>query len=243
MTEPYVIERDTRIPFPSSAGGITTAVHPFLGPGNYKTLFNPANFQDDTRMPTGVDNADFVHAIYCGPKEFRESPEAQEAREKMRSTWLYVPVVTIWTPENFKVGSEDRFGVYSVFDQNGQGRDLEFNPEELEKSLRQGEKIDPKIILGNGVSFANRDTYNGGDHTSEEFARDGLIVVTYTPNGAQKLAEASKQFNNNPQTWIVNNPANVEKRVSGLDDYINRLGAYGYYNVDAYWAFSFGVKK
>ena len=52
--------------FPNSASEITTVFHPFLGPGNYKTLFNSKNFKGDTRMPRGVDYADFLHAVYVG---------------------------------------------------------------------------------------------------------------------------------------------------------------------------------
>ena len=245
MVDAYEIERGrTLIGFPSSAGGVTTAVHPFLGPANYQTLFNPANFKGDVRMPMGRDSADFVHAIFCGPEEFRKSPEAEEVRKKMRASWLYVPVVIVYTPKGFDVQGEDRFGVYTILDKKGQRRDLEFNPEELEKILRMGDKIDPKIILANGVGFAHRDTYQGGEHTSEKFAKDGLVIATYTSEGAKKLAEVSTKFNYNPHTWVVANPNNIEKRVSGLGVDDNRLIADGS-DYDGYYnrAFSFGVKK
>ena len=238
-----VENRKTEIDFPSSSGGTTTIIHPFLGPANYKTLFNPNNFQGDTRMPDGQTNADFVNAIYCGPEEFKNKPVVQEARSNMGSTWLYVPVVTVYTPRGFNVKGENRFGVYTIFDKNEQGRDLEFNPEELEEILRAGEKIDQKIILANGVGFAHRDTYQGGEHTPEEFAKNGLVIATYTPEGAKQLAKASTAFNNNPHTWIVDSPTEVVKGVSGLDVNNYWLDASGGYDEYSYWAFSFGVRR
>ena len=242
MVKPQEINQDTKFHIPSSSGGITTVFHPFLR-GNYQTLFNSVNFQGDKKMPTGRDNADFVHAIYCGTEEFRNSPEAEEARGKMKEATLYVPVVQIYTPCGFKVGDEDRFGVYAVFDEKGLGKDLEFNPEELEEILRKGDKIDPKIILGAGVGFAHRDTYRGRTHDSKQLSTDGQIIITYTPDGAKKLAEASRRFNNNPRTWIEDNPNEIVKRVSGLVGNGIGLGAYGSSNGDSDKAFSFAVKK
>ena len=234
--------RRTEIDFPSSSGGVTTIIHPFLGPANYRDLFNPANFQGDTRMPDGQINADFVHAIYCGPKEFKNKPVVQEARSKMKASWLYVPVVTVYTPRGFNVKGEDRFGVYTIFDKKGLGTNLIFDQNELETRLSQGKEVMPGVILADGVSFAHRDTYRGGDKTSEEFAKDGLVVATYTPEGAKKLAVASTTFNLNPHTWIADNPTEVVKGVSSLVGIIDRLSAVGDDGYDDS-AFSFGVKK
>jgi hypothetical protein len=244
MAKPYVIERrQTKIPFPSSAGGVTTAVYPFLGPANYQTLFNTKNFSGDVRMPTGADNADFLHAVYCGPEKFTQSPEAKEARSKMQNSWLYIPQVNIWTPQGFRVDGQDRHGVYSVFDEEGQGRNLEFVQEELERRLSEGTEVIPGIILADGVSFTHRDTYTAGEHTPKELATDGLVISTYTQKGAQQLAEVSQKFNSNPYTWIIDNPDNVVKSVSALVDYDSRLCVDGNDNVDLSRAFSFGVRR
>ena len=240
---PYSINRDTRINFPSSASGITTVVHPFLGPANYKGLFQSSNFQGDLRMPTGADNADFLHAIYCGPEDFKNSPEAKEAKSKIKSSWLYVPQINIWTPKGFEVAGQDRHGVYSIFDEKGQGRNLGFNQEELEERLSQGKEIVPGIILADGISFAHRDTYNDGKHTPEKLAEDGLVIATYTQEGAKKLAEVSQQFKNNPYTYIIDNPDNVTKSVSALVGYNYRLNVDGDYYVDINRALSFGVRR
>ena len=229
--------------FTNSADGITTVFHPFLGPGNYKTLFNPKNFQGDVRMPKGVDYADFLHAVYVGNetgenREFKNSPEAEDVKRK----WFYVPNVKIWTPKGFKVGGEDRHGVYSVFDEKGLGTDFEFNQNELEERLRGGDKMDNGIILADGVGFAPRDAYDGGENTSEQFAEDGQIVIDYTPKGAEKLAEVSETFQYNPRTWIVDNPDGIVKRVSALVGN-DRLYADGDIDGGSDCASSFGVRR
>ena len=161
----------------------------------------------------------------------------------MRNKWLYVPNVKIWTPKGFKVGREDRHGVYSVFDEKGLGTDFEFNQDELEERLRGGDKMDNGIILADGVGFAPRDAYDGGENTSEQFAEDGQIVIDYTPKGAEKLAEVSETFQYSPRTWIVDNPNVVVKRVSALVDIGSRLDADGNCDGGNYNASSFGVRR
>ena len=223
--------------FPNSAGGITTAVYPFLEPANYQTIFNPANFKGDVRMPTGVDCADFVYAIYCGPEEFRNKPEVEEARCKMKESWLYVPNVNIWTPKSFG----DRHGVYVVFDEKGLGTNFIFDQNELETRLSQGEEVMPGVILANGVGFAHRKTYKCREQTPEELARNGYMVLNYTLKGAEKLAEVSTTFSRKSYAWIVDNPIEVVKSVSGLDDNNNRIGIDGNNDGCSSGAFSFGV--
>ena len=234
----------TELGFPNSADGTTTVFHPFLGPANYKTLFNPKNFKGDTRMPRGVDYADFLHAVYVGndsdeSRGFKGSPEAEEVKRK----WFYVPNVKIWTPKGFKVGGEDRYGVYFVFDEKGLGTGIEFNQDELEGILRGGDKMDNGIILADGVGFAPRDAYGGGEGTSEQFAEDGQMVIDYTPKGAEKLVEVSETFQYSPRTWIVDNPNGIVKRVSALVGYYDRLGAGGNFSGADDCASSFGVRR
>ena len=231
----------TEMDFPSSSGGVTTIFHPFIR-GNYQTIFNPKNFKKGVRMPTSVDIADFVHAIFCGPEKFRKNHQAEEGKTSIMSHVLFVPVILIYTPSGYVVGGKDRFGVYAVLDKNGVREKIKFNPNKLETRLSQGKEVMPGVILADGVSFAHRDTYRDGDQTPEELAKSGYIVATYTPEGAEKLAEASKRFSYRPHVWVMETPTKVVRNVSSIFG-SDKLNAYGYYGEDNDFGFSFGVKK
>jgi len=84
--------------------------------------------------------------------------------------------------------------------------------------------------------------FKGGEHAPEELANDGLVIATYTPEGAEKLAEVSEEFNNGPSTWIVNSPDEVVKSVSALGDINSRLDVGGSFE-GSDRALSFGVRR
>ena len=94
---------------------------------------------------------------------------------------------------------------------------MEFNQEELEEKLKGAEVYQGvRFNSDEGVAFASRNTIAFEKQDWDTFARNGLVIATYSREGAENLAELGK--NSFKSSWVfgLKNNNQVEKRVSAL---------------------------
>ena len=211
-------------------------IHPSKGPDNYVNVMEQI-LNDGLKLPTGEYTASLVHAAYCGPEEvnknsFKFSFPVSSIRDVMKNNRIWVPNKNLWIPAN-----QQNSGVFVVYDEKGVGLTKPLDQGELEKALEDGEEITIngtkiKVSKDRKIRFASRDTYEGGFQSHEDFAKNGFVVASYL-EGANKLSEVSKTFNNSPRVWILD-PINPEQRVSAVGGYVgglwfdgNGFGGYG----------------
>ncbi len=165
-------------------------------------------------VPTAEQTAYLVHAAYC-ISETENEPEFKEIRNSIMSgRWFWVFNRNIWTSE----------GVYVVPDLNAVGRSQTLNQDKLEKMLKGGKELSwggIRLSKDRKVRFAPKDSYELEDHTPESLAKDGFVIASYNPVGAEKFGEVSSKFKYNPKTYGLNiqKGQNPEQRVSTLSDY------------------------
>ena len=149
------------------------------------------------------------------PAYARNEQEFKDIKGIMKNNYLHIFQVAHWLPEQDK-----NSGVYSVHDSKALGRNIEFNQEELEEMLRgagvyQGVRFNPDT----GVAFAPRNTIHLGKQKDwNSFSRDGLVIATYMPKGAENLTSLGKENFKHSYTWGVSGKDKVETRVSALGD-------------------------
>jgi len=210
-------------------------VSPSKGPGTYKNTMQ-AVLNEGLGIPTGDYTASLVHAVYCGPEDFKESAPVRDVRNIIRKDWLWVANNNLWVPG-------ENAGVFAVYDENGKGRDEKLDQGKLEKALETAKKEKGVFFSEDGkVRFAPRDTYEGGVQSPEDFADNGFVIVSYGVKGAEKLAEASKECDYKPRVWILN-PNKPEQRVSALGEDDERLLVGGDYFDDGDRGHALGVLK
>ena len=113
--------------------------------------------------------------------------------------------------------------IASSYDEKGVGLSEKLDVGELEKSLNGGRKLKNGIRFSEDgeIGFAPRKTYKSGEMKPEDFAKDGLVLVTNKPEGAKRLAEvsSSKQFKYSPRTWIIEPTDEPIQSLSAVDSY------------------------
>jgi hypothetical protein len=80
---------------------------------------------------------------------------------------------------------------------------MKFNQEELEEMLRGAEDYQGvRYNLETGVAFAPRDTIHLGEERDwNEFAKNGLNIAIFSPEGAENLAQLGKNNFKRGYTW------------------------------------------
>jgi hypothetical protein len=203
------IERGiTKLGFEHEKGKFTL-VHPPVK-GTYKQIAK-AILDSGESLQTGYELSILTKSAY----ENLNEPEFQNVKEIIKNNFLWNHQVTFWTPETNK-----HFGVYSVHDAKGLGRDMEFNQEELEDKLR-GAEIHKEVRFNpdEGIAFAPRDTiYLGKIKDWNDFSKTGLVIANHMPKGGENLGDVGKEHFRYGYTWGVTGNTDIEKRVSALND-------------------------
>ncbi len=166
----------------SHEGKILTAVHPFYGHANSKTLLENIR-QDGFREPTAPEVASFVHEYFNG-----NEPQAQEVQEIMKSRYLRGFTEILYVPEDNGEGLAHFIDGDLEFNENSYviTRDLQSRIEEARES----------------VSFEH---LRQGSVPWREVAKNPYFVAWAGEEGAEKIAElASKHSKREAYIWVPN---------------------------------------
>ncbi|MBT4376170.1 hypothetical protein HOD29_02240 [archaeon] len=230
--QPRVERGITKLITPHEKGELIS-IHPAKGPDTYgnvgQAILNDTQIKQ--RLQTGYETTLMLNPAYA-----RNEQEFKDIKGIMKNNYLHIFQVAHWLPEQDK-----NSGVYSVHDSKALGRNIEFNQEELEEMLRgagvyQGVRFNPDT----GVAFAPRNTIHLGKQKDwNSFSRDGLVIATYFPEGAENLFKLGKENFKYGYIWGVSGNNQVETRLSALygnwdddrlyidgyvlDDYVNGL--------------------
>lgn len=179
--------------------------------------------------------AALLHLAYC---ELPEEPQSADFRAKMRDRWLWVPNRTLL------VGGNDA-GIYVQYDEQGVGLAQKMDIVELERALESADVIEGVRFSRDGnVRFAPRHTFRLGECSCREFARDGFVIASYGPEGAEKLAQVAATLKLKPRILLEDAPDGAsQQRLSALTCCYGESGlvacgeSFGDYGV----GFGFGV--
>ena len=209
---------------------IATFLFPAFGPGNYEKVIAQvlSNRERGANLPRGEQLAFLLDEAHNSANaKVKKSPRSEFVRKDiMYNGWLWVHHVNVWTPRKIK-----NPGMYSVFDEHGQGLDKEYTIEELEDRLNGGStERGVRFSEDRRVAFAPLNTFRPGYHKKGTLSQDGAFIANYGVKGAEALDRVAEQFRLNPYSLIVNNdsdkPIQSLSALYGgrnLDD--DRLGA------------------
>lgn len=189
----------------SHTSGEITFLFPAFGPGTYNEVVGQvrANREKGLHLPRGEQSALMLDEAYNSiDKSIKKNFRTEFIRtDIMRHGWLWVPHINVWTPTDAK-----NPGMYSVFDQNGEGLTRKYTTEELEERLTGGD-IERGVRFSHDrtVAFAPRGSYSAGEHRSGTLARNGAFIAVYGSKGAEALDSVAKQFKRAPYSWVVDN--------------------------------------
>ena len=206
--EPRIERGIAKLIIPHKKGELVAA-WPSKGPNTYKNVGKEIlNDKNNLRVQTGYETALFANKSYG-----RKEPEFQDVRDKIDKRYLHVYQVNFWLPENDK-----NSGMYSIYDANALGRDIEFNQEELEEKLRGAEGYrGVRINRDSGVAFAPRSKiYLGKETDWNKFKINGKNIAIFSPEGAEELAELGKNHFGYGYCWGVIGNQEVKKTLSAL---------------------------
>lgn len=235
--EPRVERGITKLIIPYEKGELITA-WPSKGPNTYREVGREIlNGVNNLRLQNGYETSLLAKTAYN-----RKESEFEDVKERINNTWLWVFQVEHWLPEK-----DNNSGVYSVYDSQALGRNLEFNQEELEEKLKDAESYQGvRINRDIGVAFAPRSTiYLGKETDWNKFARNGLNIAIFSPEGAENLSKLGKEHFKYGYDWSVTGNKEVETRVSALG---RGWGFGGLYVIGNGWVgggsgYAFGVCK
>lgn len=185
---------------------------PALGPGNYHEIVKQV-IDAGQGLPTGTQTAFMLDDVY-NSGDVKNHPRAESVRGKMNDAWIWVSQVEVWTPQSIR-----NPGMYSVFDEKGEGLARIYTTEELEDRLSGGDtERGVRFSQDRTVAFAPQNTIMAGSHKKGTLSQDGAYIATYGVDGTEKLDAVAENFVLKPHSWILNNNSdgNVQ-RVSALD--------------------------
>ncbi|MEK6945433.1 MAG: hypothetical protein AABW63_01435 [Nanoarchaeota archaeon] len=144
-------------------------------------------------IATGDQTASVIYAAYCS--NLKNEPEFREIRNIMEegasdTVGFWVFNKTLWTKKGVYVVQQDpeAIGIKQDLDQN-----------ELEVMLENSKEIrGVRFSKDEKVRFAPKETYNLEFNTPDFLAKNGFVIASYGEEGAQKLAEVSTKFKNQP---------------------------------------------
>ena len=205
---------------------------PAFGPGNYDNVLGQV-IESKTVLPNGEQYAFLLDEAYNSmDKAIKKSPRSEFIRKDiMYDGWLWVPSVNVWTPKDAKIP-----GMYSVFDENGQGLTKVYKLEELEDRLSKGDTgKGVRFSQDRTVAFAPQKTIRAGEHEKGTLAQDGAFIANYGIEGSEALDRVAEQFRFKPYSWIVDNDSNKNvQSLSALDwvRYLDDGRLYASFNSD-----------
>jgi len=179
-------------------------VHPSFIDKTYETVGKKI-LESGLSIPTGYQTASLIHGAYNS-----EELEFRGVQDILLKRGLWVFNANLWTPD----------GVYVVYDSKARGcESLYGGRDELEERLRGGREIDGvRFNEDRSVSFAPKESYKLGDHTPESLAKDGFVIASFGPEGAEKLGEVASKFKGKPEIfgYSVGNLKEKEHKISSL---------------------------
>lgn len=192
----YVPVRDVEVAFD----------FPAFGPGKYPEVMAQVLKAGQT-LSTGEQTAFMLDAVY-NSEDIRNHPRAKSVRGIFENRWFWVPSVNVWTPK-----SDRNPGMYSVFDESGEGLSRKYTTEELEDRLSGG-IIERGVRFSQDykVAFAPLNTIRAG--SQDNISNDGAHIAVYRPDGAEKLDAVAKNFRFKPRSYIVEN--NTDENIQTL---------------------------
>ena len=218
-TETFKIEELAKEWTPEASWSVPTAhdkgtfLFPAFGPNNYNDAVRQVT-ASKLRLPTGEQNAFMLDEAYnSADEQVKNSPRTKFIRDiVMGNGWLWVPNVNIWTPKSGR-----NPGMYSVFDENGEGLSRVYTPEELEDRL-SGSSTERRVRFSKDrkVAFAPLNTIKTRTrgHDRGTLAQEGEFIATYGVEGAEKLDNVAKVFIFKPYSYIIDN--NSDKPIQSL---------------------------
>ena len=177
-------------------------VFPAFGPDTYNGVVKQV-LANKQRLPTGEQNTFMLYEAHNFlDEEIRDNPRTKLVRENIIGNGLLlVPIVNVWTPRNIR-----NPGMYSIFDEDGEGLAKERSVEELEDRLSGGQtEREVRFSEDRKVAFAPLITIGAEEYYKGKLSQDGAFVANYGVEGAEKLYEVVKVHRLKPCSWIVNN--------------------------------------
>ena len=208
-------ETNWRVP---TVRGEATFVFPAFGPNVYNEVVKQV-LANKQRLPTGEQNAFMLDEAYnSADKEVKGSQRTEFVRKNIiYNGWLWVPNVNVWTPRNIS-----NPGMYTVFDENGEGLAVERSVAELENRLSGGStEKGVRFSKDRKVAFSPLGLIKKGYHDKGTLAQDGAYIANYGAEGSEKLDAVAKAFSFRPYSWIVENT--TDKPIQTLSA-LDRLG-------------------
>ena len=203
------IERGiTKLIIPHEKGELVS-IYPAKGPNTYKNVGKEI-LDAGSRTQTGYETTLMLNPAYNS-----KEAEFESVKKIMQDRYFHIFQVLHWLPEQDK-----NSGVYSIYDSKAIGRDMGFNQEQFEEELKnsetfQGVRYNPE----KGIAFAPRNTIQLGKQNDwNSFQRNGLVIATYMPKGAENLAKIGKDNFKYAHNFGVSGNSEVKTRVSALVD-------------------------
>jgi hypothetical protein len=187
------------------ASGEPAFLFPAFGPGTYDNVVKQVieNRESGVNLPRGEQSTFLLDEAYNSDDEaIKKSPRSEFVRKNiMYDGWLWIHSVNVWTPKDVK-----NPGMYSVFDENGEGLERVYTTEELEDRLSGGDtERGVRFSQDRTVAFVPQNTIKSGEHNKGTLSQDGAFIAVYSPEGAEALDRVAEQFRFEPYSWIVNN--------------------------------------
>ena len=226
------IEREMKqLVVPHKKGEIAFA-YPSVGPNIYSKV-GAEILKQGMKVPIGGYIASLVHSVYSDDSVVSE-PEFQEIKEIIRERELLIFNRNLWTKE----------GVYVVPDPEAIGKSQPLNQNDLEKMLKESKEFNGIRFSRDGkVRFAPKGSYQLGTHSPEYLTKDGFMIASYGTEGAEKLAEVSSKFPNQPTIHGIETDT-PEQTVSSLGTYyFASLDVNGNHSENHRLSYAFGLKQ
>jgi hypothetical protein len=187
---------------------------PAFGQGAYDAVIKKV-LTNKQRLPTGEQIAFMLDEAYNSKDEaVKNNPRAGFVRDDIiGNALLWVPHVNVWTPN-----SAENPGMYSVFDEEGEGLSRKYTIEELEDKL-SGCPAEREVRFSKDrkVAFAPLKTFASGCHGKKTLSDDGAVRAVYGIGGAEKLDNVANVFPYNPYSFVFcNNSQKLIQTLSAL---------------------------
>ncbi len=158
-------------------GGKLKFIYPIKGPNTYFNI-RERILESNSRTPTLSENASLVYSAWQNPKE----KYSKEIRDILRNNWLWCFNGILYEPKE---------GAYIQDNPEIKDNQVIINKSDLVKKLESNDSSVRFVPFG----------YKTGEQTSEQLANNKLVQALATPEGAEKLAEVSSKYKNNPHVW------------------------------------------
>ena len=214
---------DAKLHIPHNDGEVVFA-YPSFGPDTYQGVGRQI-LGHNLALANGGQTASLLYSTYCS--DVKDEPEFKGIKDIVREKWVPVYMNVAWTDK----------GVFTQYDPEAKGLTEKLDINDLEKSLEGGTEYSQGIRFSDDgtVGFAPKDSYQLRYNTPEQLAQNGVVIAISGFEGAEKLAEISKEFPNKPCVHgsVLKEREYSRERVSALralNVYGNSLGGEIYGN-------------